>query len=97
MQSQGLRDETYGSRSGEDACIAGRRDRADRKRRWHRLLRSGVAEENGHDVGRPQPDQQEALHRNRCQRCPAMRKLLVLCFGVLKTGRLFDPAIAMGC
>jgi transposase len=26
----------------------------------------------------------------------AMRKLLVLCFGVLKTGREFDPAIAMG-
>ena len=25
----------------------------------------------------------------------AMRKLLVLCFGVLKTGRPFDPAIAM--
>ena len=27
----------------------------------------------------------------------AMRKLLVLCFGVLKTRRPFDPAIAMGC
>jgi transposase len=27
----------------------------------------------------------------------AMRKLLVLCFGVLKTGKRFDPAIAMGC
>jgi hypothetical protein len=27
----------------------------------------------------------------------AMRKLLVLCFGVLKTGKSFDPAIAMGC
>jgi transposase len=27
----------------------------------------------------------------------AMRKLLVLCFGVLKTGKPFDPAIAMGC
>jgi len=26
----------------------------------------------------------------------AMRKLLVLCFGVLKTGKEFDPAIAMG-
>ena len=26
----------------------------------------------------------------------AMRKLLVLGFGVLKTGREFDPAIAMG-
>jgi len=26
-----------------------------------------------------------------------MRKLLVLCFGVLKTGKPFDPAIAMGC
>jgi transposase len=26
----------------------------------------------------------------------AMRKLLVLCFGVLKTGKPFDPAIAMG-
>ena len=25
----------------------------------------------------------------------AMRKLLVLCFGVLKTGKPFDPAIAM--
>jgi hypothetical protein len=25
-----------------------------------------------------------------------MRKLLVLCFGVLKTGKPFDPAIAMG-
>ena len=25
----------------------------------------------------------------------AMRKLLVLCFGVLKTGRPFDPAFAM--
>jgi hypothetical protein len=25
-----------------------------------------------------------------------MRKLLVLCFGVLKTGRPFDAAIAMG-
>ena len=25
----------------------------------------------------------------------AMRKLLVICFGVLKTGELFDPAIAM--
>ena len=25
----------------------------------------------------------------------AMRKLLVICFGVLKTGRRFDPAIAM--
>ena len=25
----------------------------------------------------------------------AMRKLLVLCFGVLKTGRPFDAAIAM--
>jgi hypothetical protein len=25
----------------------------------------------------------------------AMRKLLVLCFGVLKTGKRFDPAIAM--
>jgi tripartite-type tricarboxylate transporter receptor subunit TctC len=24
-------------------------------------------------------------------------KLLVLCFGVLKTGKPFDPAIAMGC
>src|SRR6201984_2842444 len=27
----------------------------------------------------------------------AMRKLLVLCFGLLKTGRPFDPALAMGC
>jgi transposase len=27
----------------------------------------------------------------------AMRKLLVLCFGVLKTGKPFDPAIALGC
>jgi transposase len=27
----------------------------------------------------------------------AMRKLLVLCFGVLKTGKPFDPAIPMGC
>jgi len=27
----------------------------------------------------------------------AMRKLLVLCFGVLKTGKPFDPVIAMGC
>lgn len=27
----------------------------------------------------------------------AMRKLLVLCFGVLKTGKPFDPAIAIGC
>ena len=27
----------------------------------------------------------------------AMRKLLVLCFGVLKTGKRFDPALAMGC
>ena len=27
----------------------------------------------------------------------AMRKLLVLCFGVLKTDKPFDPAIAMGC
>ena len=27
----------------------------------------------------------------------AMRKLLVLCFGVLKTGKPFDPAITMGC
>ena len=27
----------------------------------------------------------------------AMRKLLVLCFGVLKTGKPFNPAIAMGC
>ena len=27
----------------------------------------------------------------------AMRKLLVLCFGVLKTGKPFHPAIAMGC
>jgi transposase len=26
----------------------------------------------------------------------AMRKLLVLCFGVLKTGKPFDPTIAMG-
>ena len=26
----------------------------------------------------------------------AMRKLLVLCFGVLKTGKPFDPGIAMG-
>jgi hypothetical protein len=26
----------------------------------------------------------------------AMRKRLVLCFGVLKTGRPFDAAIAMG-
>ena len=26
----------------------------------------------------------------------AMRKLLVLCFGVLKTGKPFDPAKAMG-
>jgi len=26
----------------------------------------------------------------------AMRKLLVLCFGVLKTGKPFDAAIAMG-
>jgi transposase len=26
----------------------------------------------------------------------AMRKLLVLCFGVLKTAKEFDPAIAMG-
>ena len=26
----------------------------------------------------------------------AMRKLLVLCFGVLKTGKPFDPAITMG-
>jgi transposase len=25
----------------------------------------------------------------------AMRKLLVLCFGVLKTGKPFDPKIAM--
>jgi hypothetical protein len=30
-------------------------------------------------------------------RLAAMRKLLVLCFGVLKTGKLFDSAIAMGC
>ena len=27
----------------------------------------------------------------------AMRKLLVLCFGVLKTGKRFEPALAMGC
>ena len=27
----------------------------------------------------------------------AMRKLLVICFGVLKTGRPFDAAVAMGC
>ena len=27
----------------------------------------------------------------------AMRKLLVLCLGVLKTGKPFDPALAMGC
>ena len=27
----------------------------------------------------------------------AMRKLLVLCFGVLKTGKRFDPELAMGC
>src|SRR5436190_11152432 len=27
----------------------------------------------------------------------AMRKLLVLCFGVLKTRKPFDAAIAMGC
>jgi transposase len=27
----------------------------------------------------------------------AMRKVLVLCFGVLKTGKPFDSAIAMGC
>jgi transposase len=27
----------------------------------------------------------------------AMRKLLVLCFGVLKTGKPFDQAMAMGC
>jgi transposase len=27
----------------------------------------------------------------------AMRKLLVLCFGVLKTGKPFDPATATGC
>jgi transposase len=27
----------------------------------------------------------------------AMRKLLVLCFGVLKTGKPFDPVMAMGC
>ena len=27
----------------------------------------------------------------------AMRKLLVLCFGVLKTSKPFDPAIVMGC
>ena len=27
----------------------------------------------------------------------AMRKLLVLCFGVLKTGKPLDPALAMGC
>ena len=27
----------------------------------------------------------------------AMRKLLVLCFGVPKTGKPFDAAIAMGC
>ena len=27
----------------------------------------------------------------------AMRKPLVLCFGVLKTGKSFDPAISMGC
>jgi transposase len=26
----------------------------------------------------------------------AMRKLLVLCFGVLKTSKPFDPSIAMG-
>jgi transposase len=26
---------------------------------------------------------------------PAMRKLLMICFGVLKSGRPFDPAIAM--
>ncbi len=26
----------------------------------------------------------------------AMRKLLVLCFGVLKTGKEFDPAMVMG-
>ncbi len=25
----------------------------------------------------------------------AMRKLLVICFGVLKAGKRFDPAIAM--
>src|SRR5262249_60247115 len=27
----------------------------------------------------------------------AMRKLLGLCFGVLKTGKPFDPAISVGC
>ena len=27
----------------------------------------------------------------------AMRKLLVLCLGVLKTGKRFEPALAMGC
>ena len=26
----------------------------------------------------------------------AMRKLLVICFGVLKSGKDFDPAVAMG-
>ena len=26
----------------------------------------------------------------------AMRKLLVICFGVLKSGKEFDPAIALG-
>ena len=26
----------------------------------------------------------------------AMRKLLVICFGVLKSGKEFDPTIAMG-
>jgi len=25
-----------------------------------------------------------------------MRKLLVICFGVLKSGKEFDPAIALG-
>lgn len=38
--------------------------------------------------GRPKPKQIVVA---------AMRKLLALCFGVLKTGKPFDPAIAMGC
>jgi hypothetical protein len=42
-------------------------------------------------------ESQEQRHGRRCGSSPAMRKLLVLCFGVLKTGKPFDSAIAMGC
>src|ERR1700690_2039963 len=66
---------------------------ADDARTWEVGLCRTRDRRSGGAVEVPGPPQTQA----DCRGCDAqaMRKLLVLCFGVLKTGKPFDPAIAM--